>query len=987
MRTRAGQDKLQGSVETRFAHPSLAWSDPRASNPVPKNLSWSGNVSGPIKRGALRYNFGVSHNTQSSDFVSLLSLNDLQREQSGLSVDSIAAVRQTLAGLGIPVTAGGIPDASTSRNRSMMLRLDAVPSATTSLIFTGSADDSRQLGAGVSALGFPSLSSRSDSRNLRAQLSMSSYFSGFMDQASASVQRNSSGSGPSLSLPSGRVRLGAEYPGGTVGLTDVMFGGANSGESDNTSTIWSLQHEVSWLTADSRHRFAFGQSIELNRTLSRNVAAPYGTFAYQSLEDLTANRPASYSRTLSSVERSTTSTTSALWLQGESRVKPERLQFEYGLRLDFSHPGTRPGYNPVVDSLFGRRTDQVPGAVGLSPRFGFTWVLASPQANRYVERWPITIHGGVGAFRGVIPSQRIAGLIDATGLPNSIRQLECVGEATPRPDWGNLGSPSAVPAACLDGAAPVEFSTEVPGVQLFNAAYRPETSWRGNVDVSGLGVAGWNLGLGGEYSRIVNGESAIDLNLRRTPTFTLSGEGDRPMYVAPSGIVPVTGAIAPGASRLSDRFGAVTDYLADLQSRAFQFSLRLDRRRPLFGKLPLSLNYSYRSVRKQERGFNGSTAGDPLLRQWAYGDGPAHTFQAQTSFNIPLARLSLQATLVSGTPYTPMVSGDVNGDGRSNDQAFVFDPAATADPVLAQQMGDLLATATPSTRACLEAQFGRIAGRQSCRTGWRLQPDMRFDLRLPGLSNPQANRSALGDRLLLSVTTSNLMGTLLHLAGVGSTSLNMLSGANYPLDRTLLYVNGFDPEAQRFVYRVNQQFGEGRPQRFRNSRSRYTGAFQVQLGARLMLGHFKPRSSMAQQLGLVSRDRKMPAPTEAEVRERLHRLIQDPVSMLLALRDSVLLTDEQVRRMEARQVAFSATADSVLAPVVAYVVESGGKAKDKQVQKLVGKARQTMWPLMRETLREAIGELKEEQKQRLPPMFTWMTEGEGQQGKGKRQSR
>ena len=40
---------------------------------------------------------------------------------------------------------------------------------------------------------------------------------------------------------------------------------------------------------------------------SRNVAAPYGTFAYQSLEDLAANRPTSYSRTLSSVERSTAS--------------------------------------------------------------------------------------------------------------------------------------------------------------------------------------------------------------------------------------------------------------------------------------------------------------------------------------------------------------------------------------------------------------------------------------------------------------------------------------------------------------------------------------------------------------------------------------------------------------------------------------------------------------------------------------------------------
>ena len=34
--------------------------------------------------------------------------------------------------------------------------------------------------------------------------------------------------------------------------------------------------------------------------------------------------------------------------------------------------------------------------------------------------------------------------------------------------------------------------------------------------------------------------------------------------------------------------------------------------------------------------------------------------------------LTTVTRLMSGTPYTPMVSGDINGDGAANDRAFIF---------------------------------------------------------------------------------------------------------------------------------------------------------------------------------------------------------------------------------------------------------------------------------------------------------------------------
>ncbi len=106
--------------------------------------------------------------------------------------------------------------------------------------------------------------------------------------------------------------------------------------------------------------------------------------------------------------------------------------------------------------------------------------------------------------------------------------------------------------------------------------------------------------------------------------------------------------------------------------------------------------------------------------------------------------------------------------------------------------------------------------------------------------------------------------------------------------------------------------------------------------------------------------------TVAEVRERLRRLTMNPVAAMLELRDSLLLSDEQIGRLEAHRATFDTRADAALAPVVEYVIAKGRKAKDREVAKRIGKVQQKILPLMIETLRQAAGELREEQRARLP---------------------
>src|SRR5262249_59889700 len=118
-------------------------------------------------------------------------------------------------------------------------------------------------------------------------------------------------------------------------------------------------------------------------------------------------------------------------------------------------------------------------------------------------------------------------------------------------------------------------------------------------------------------------------------------------------------------------------------------------------------------MRAQQRGFNGSTFGDPAARAWGRGDLDArHQFTVQTVFwprgFKPGPGIFFYGHFQSGLPYTPIVGSDVNGDGLVNDRAFIFDPAKSAvtDPSLASGIQALRSGASKSARDCLNRQLG-----------------------------------------------------------------------------------------------------------------------------------------------------------------------------------------------------------------------------------------------------------------------------------------
>jgi len=962
--TRKGSDLFAGSLSGAISDPHLAWADAASLSPIPSRYMLNGSVGGPIKAGVLRYFTAIQVGRSGTSLQSLDDPSSALLDRYGIRRDTVGALGSALDELSIPRSTSAIPSGPRNDELSDFVRLDWLPTATSTLTTTLRGSLTQNGGGGFSPLAFSSVASRTRASSFGINTQASAYVGGMLDEMNMAVERNTSDVSPYVALPHGSVRVGSDFADGRDGLTQLDFGGGTTGISRSRNDSWQVTNALHWVPRESRHAVTVGQELRVQRSTSLNAQNPYGTFTFLSLDDLAANRPASYSRLLSSSDRSTSELTGALSIDDKFKVS-RFLHLEYGLRIDLAHAGTRPAYNPVVDSLFARRTDFAPHDVGVSPRLGF-----DADVGRFAppDSWWRDVHvsGGVGAFHGTVPPSRIASLVDATGLPDAARQLTCAGDATPAPDWASYaGDASALPTSCLDGSAPVVFASDRPTVTVFDPAFGAPTSWRGNLAMNGLSIKHWRIDWNAELSREVGVEGSADMNLLRHPAFTLPEEGNRPVFAAPDAIVPGTGIVAPGASRVSDQFGIVHEIRSDLRTQASQLSLTIAPPNLLFGRIGISVQYARSASRREQRGFDGSTAGDPFQLEWTGNNQPLHSITLNASYSGRWGGVALRTRISSGLAYTPMVAGDVNGDGLANDRAFIFDPATVSDSSVASQMRGLMSTAPAAVRACLSSQLGRVAASNSCHTGWLVQPSIQ--LTMPSLPFT-GHDIPLSDRVHLTITAENAVGALLRLAGLGHSALGWAFG-EYPLNPTLLYVDGFDPATRQFHYRVNQDFGYGG--RRATQGANYVAPFQLVIGAKVDIGG-PPRDQMARGLGIVP-EAGAPPLTQSEVSERLHRLTADPMHTVLGMRDSLLLSEEQVARLESIDSEMLAQIDTILTPLATWIASHDTHLRDSELTRRLSKYQPRIGRSMMEALQQALSELTPEQRKRLPQYWMALT--------------
>jgi hypothetical protein len=954
----AGNNFVNQIVHATFDSPGLQATD-RIGQQLGQryaNTQLSGGFSGPIIFDRVFYNVSAQAGRRFSDLSSLLTGDPATLAGLGISRDSVSALTAAAQSRGVPINAVGIPDRRQTDNASVLARFDWTPTQNAVGNITTSLRHTKSLASFVSATALPGHGGDL-SRNGG---DVTGEFSAYMDSLVLNVTRigahsDATNAMPYTRLPDARVLVTSQLADGSTGLASLVFGGNSALPRDTRTAGAEFYNQTSWNSKDNGHRWRVTADARLDRLTQTEGGNARGTFTYNSIADIQGNEPASFSRSFSTHDMVADVQTASLAMGDQWRVS-QRMNVTYGLRLDGNAVGTSLAYNPSIDSIFHLRTDHAPREAVVSPRASFSWGIGNNGTTGipgFGAPWGI-LSGGIGEFRNDLRPGLIAPVVTNTGLPDALGQLLCVGSAVPVPDFtAYAANEGAIPTSCAAGA-PSAFASSRPNVWAMDPNFQSQRSWRGNLLLRGPFITKlFRFSADATYSLNLHQQSPLDMNFIGAQRAVLNAEGGRPIYAQTSSIVPATGAVTNVDSRISPLYGGVNDLRSDLQSRAAQYTFTLQ---PIgFSTINTrwTVSYVYSDLREQSRGFGGTTAGDPRSVEWSRGSlGSKHAVNINLYTRVSnLFSLALTGRASSGLPFTPVVAGDVNGDGLSNDRAFIFSPTSS-DPTIASGMSQLLSSASSRVKKCLTSQTGTIAGRNSCDGPWTATAAATLTL------NPE--KLGWDNRTTLSLNISN------PFAGVDELvhGASHMQGWGQPAtpDPTLLRVRGYDPVANAFEYDVNQRFGDTR---FASSSVRLP--FILSLEAKVRLGGDIDHQGLANIIG-PGRTRRGDKRTTQQIRGQLLQSVFNPLQGILQVKDSLsVLSQQQIDRLTQLQRRLIAKQDSIWAPVVKYIDAMPNNYNLDEAVELVGPARMSAYDAMIDAMTEVSKILTPEQIADFPP--------------------
>jgi hypothetical protein len=272
------------------------------------------------------------------------------------------------------------------------------------------------------------------------------------------------------------------------------------------------------------------------------------------------------------------------------------------------------------------------------------------------------------------------------------------------------------------------------------------------------------------------------------------------------------------------------------------------------------------------------------------------------------------------------VQGDVNGDGRSFDRAFIPDPAGESDPALAAGLRSLMDGGSASARSCLQAYLGKVAERNGCRGPWTQSLNVQWRPAMP---------RRWGGRVTPAVYLQNVLAGVDQLVH-GNSGLRGWGSPTSP-DPVLFVPKGYDAAEKRFRYDVNPRFADTRP-----NRTLYREPFRIVVDFSLQLS----TDYSLQQL------RRAVEPVKT--REGWQRRSADSIAAfylqnsssvhkaLLAESDSLFLTRAQTAALQAADSVFSDRVRGVFLQLGEYLARGNGTAGKAEMDS-ASKASKAYW--------------------------------------------
>ncbi|MBL0940609.1 MAG: carboxypeptidase regulatory-like domain-containing protein [Gemmatimonadaceae bacterium] len=864
----------------------------RASGATAGMARLSASADGEAIRRALTYNVSADYARTASDPTTLVDADPTLLRAVGLVPDSAARL------LALNGTQGPAPGNALTRSTdtwSILGRLDDTRDTTRVLALTTFASGTLRNGIGASPQLSPNSTMRQSDLALNVQLLNQRTvrrLSAFNENRLALTHTQSNTQSRGIE-PTALVVTDMENGGLAVLGASPMAGRDRNGWTAEGASEWAwlAGRDAPGVPGAAAHRFKAIAWLRADGVRDASVPDAFGTWRFASLADYANGVPALYTRTISQPVRSGTAWNSALALSHQWRASPS-VHVLSGVRVE-------------GNMMDGASTPSI-ARVHASPRLGVTWNVGrgdprSAQMNAsygtVVRPTMGVLRAGIGEFRDLYSAGTLADLRESGDAANAISLL-CVGDAAPLAPWNSSGAPSQ-PTQCRDGSG---LGQRVASLRTLSPQYDVPSAWRGYVNYArNVGPFLGRVEVMGAINRAL--PSVVDRNLIGTPVFTLSDEG-RAIYVSPGSIDSRSGAVSPRASRVDDALGLVHEVRSDLRSEAGQLSFGLTTDMFRWRTQYYALTWTLQSVRQQYRGADGGNYGDPRAIEWARGVSDArHIMQLQAAYPMPrrLGTFTLFTRLQSGLPFTPIVRGDIDGDGTPGDRAFVFDPAVDRMPERAAAMQALLQGADPHVRRCLESQLGRVATRQGCSGPWTLSSNARLDFDVP--------MQVAGRRLRAALNIENLAsGADLLLNGDNPRGW----GNPAAPDPVLLVPRGFDGNGERFDYAVNPRFGSTRP-----GNTLLRTPFRVALDFSLDFTRPIAEQRLARTLEPVRRNGTWQSPTVEDMQRVLTRQVSSVHRVLLAFSDTLFLTRDQIDRLRTADSVFQQEARALYHPLAA----------------------------------------------------------------------
>jgi hypothetical protein len=491
-----------------------------------------------------------------------------------------------------------------------------------------------------------------------------------------------------------------------------------------------------------------------------------------------------------------------------------------------------------------------------------------------------------GSFGRYVGRPSLDALVQSAAYSGSASpRLRCLGAATPSPDWAGLLSGSlAPPGSCSDAGSLVD-----SGSVAYQVA-RPlagADAWRATLGWASA-IHGFSLAVEGTWSttrRILS----LALDETKVSRFTSLPDG-RTVFVFPEAIDPTSGLLVSGLGAGASR----PRYLYDERGsgRASQLTLSLT---PLVANVTghhWSAAYTIASSTISAYGLDHpGAAGAPQGERAPARFDIRHSIVGQAGIVTRAGySLVLLARAQSGLPFTPIIAGDVDGDGVSGDRAYFPGNTAPENDSLLVATQRLAATTTRAGRACIHDVQGTIAGINSCRTPWSFNATL--FARSPAGLHPRLHLSERVTATAYADNVVSLVDRIVH----GDHSVGWGSSAD--LDPVAFRVSGFDAANRRFIYRPNPAFG-----RARASASSYRVGFTVAIDLS------QPPNAQSLQRFLSPGRGFNPGPrlSADTIAQQFGRTVVDVYDMVLVQSDSLLLRQNQIDSLLAWQPEYRRT--------------------------------------------------------------------------------